>query len=100
MATQGEKLKGLCDFFQDSFQSTKLYQFLVVNGYEEVAAAVNRNVGDAEYFFNVERLRNRHTRRIAIVEEVRFLSFGQPGQPPTHYFPAQFIGMLAQEQSC
>jgi hypothetical protein len=28
------------------------------------------------------------------------ISFGKPGQQPTHHFPAQFLGFLAQEQSC
>jgi hypothetical protein len=28
------------------------------------------------------------------------LSFSKPGQEPTHRFPAQFIGLLAQEHSC
>lgn len=27
------------------------------------------------------------------------LSFSKPGQEPTHQFPAQFIGLLAQEHS-
>jgi hypothetical protein len=59
MATKGEQIGGLRDFFVDSFRASELEMFLTVNGYEEVAAAVNQSVGSIEYFFNVVQALNR-----------------------------------------
>jgi tetratricopeptide (TPR) repeat protein len=53
MALEGERLREVCKFFEESFRSPELYQFLVVNQYQAVAAAVNRSVGDKPYVFDV-----------------------------------------------
>src|SRR5262249_25589310 len=48
-----ERLREVCKFFEESFRSPELYQFLSVNEYQAVAAAVNRAVGDTQYVFGV-----------------------------------------------
>jgi len=53
MANKGEKIGRLRDFFKDSFKESDVAMFLTVNGYEEVALAVNRSLGGIEYFFEV-----------------------------------------------
>ncbi|MFI5460890.1 MAG: tetratricopeptide repeat protein, partial [Isosphaerales bacterium] len=53
MATEGEKIQGLCDFFLESFEAAELRRFLTYNGYKHVASAVNKNVDDIEYFLNI-----------------------------------------------
>jgi nucleoside phosphorylase len=55
MATQGERYQTLRDFFVDSFRSSDLEMFLILNGYEEVASAVNQHVGGSRYAFEVVR---------------------------------------------
>jgi hypothetical protein len=59
MASEGEKIQGLCDFFVDSFKAWELEMFLTVNGYREVASSVNISVGGTEYFFNVAQALDR-----------------------------------------
>jgi hypothetical protein len=51
MATEGKKYKSLSQFLTQSLDSFELERFLKFNGYGEVAEAVGRNVGGAEYFF-------------------------------------------------
>jgi hypothetical protein len=53
MATTGQKIGLLRDFFADAFRASELNMVLTVRGYEDVARAVNPNVGGIEYFFNV-----------------------------------------------
>lgn len=53
MATRGEQIRGLRDFFLDAFTASEFEMFLTVNGYREVALAVNQNVGSIAYFFDV-----------------------------------------------
>jgi len=53
MATEGEKIRGLHDFFVESFTAFQLEMFLKLKGYREVALAVNPNVGAIRYCFNV-----------------------------------------------
>jgi hypothetical protein len=53
MANQAEKYQRLRDFFRDSFRPEELEIFLRLNGYAEVANAVNKNVGGDEYSFAV-----------------------------------------------
>jgi hypothetical protein len=59
MATDAETIRQLRDFFADSFQATELEMFLTLNGYAEVASAVNPNVGNNQYFFNVAQALER-----------------------------------------
>jgi hypothetical protein len=59
MATEFETMRRLRDFFADSFQATELEMFLTLNGYAEVASAVNSNVGSSQYFFNVAQALER-----------------------------------------
>ena len=51
MATEGEKIGRLRDFFLDAFTVAELEMFLTVNGYGEVVAAVNHRAGGMEFFF-------------------------------------------------
>jgi hypothetical protein len=53
MATKGEKIRGLRDFFADAFRASESNMVLTLRGYEDVARAVNPSVGGIEYFFNV-----------------------------------------------
>lgn len=53
MATKGEQIRGLRDFFLDAFTAPELEMFLTVSGYREVTTAVNPNAGGMTYFFNV-----------------------------------------------
>jgi tetratricopeptide (TPR) repeat protein len=60
MATQGDKdrglrNRGLRDFLKDSFRPAELEMFLRLNGFAQVADAVNPNVGGVEYSFAVVR---------------------------------------------
>jgi hypothetical protein len=59
MATKGEKYERLRDFLKDSFQSQDLEEFLILNGYKEVAEAVNKDVGMAQYSFTIVQELNR-----------------------------------------
>jgi hypothetical protein len=59
MAIEGEKLRGLRDFFTDAFTASELKMFLNVNGYREVADASNPSVGGIEYFFDVAQALQR-----------------------------------------
>ena len=59
MAADDETIKGLRDFFGDSFTASELKMFLSVNGYGEVASAVDPGVGGLEYFFEVARALER-----------------------------------------
>jgi hypothetical protein len=51
MATEGKKR--LHDFLKGSFAPSELLMFLKLQGFTEVAAAVDRNIGGTEYFFDV-----------------------------------------------
>ena len=53
MATRGEQIRGLRDFFVNAFTASEFEMFLTVNGYREVALAVNQNVGTIAYFYDV-----------------------------------------------
>ena len=53
MATKGEQIRGLRDFFVYAFTASEFEMFLTVNGYREVALAVNQNAGSIAYFYNV-----------------------------------------------
>jgi hypothetical protein len=59
MATKGEKYERLHDFLKDSFEPAELQRFLELKGFAEVAEDVNRNVGGAEYFFEVVKALDR-----------------------------------------
>ncbi|MFI5457388.1 MAG: hypothetical protein ACHRXM_18240 [Isosphaerales bacterium] len=59
MATEGEKIPGLHDFFVESFTASELHMFLARNGYREIASAANQSVGGTQYFFDVEEALNR-----------------------------------------
>jgi len=50
MATAGEKYHGLHEFFRASFKIPEFERFLKLEGFEEVAEAVDRNAGETEYF--------------------------------------------------
>jgi hypothetical protein len=91
MAARGEQIRGLRDFFTDSFRASELEMFLIENGYGEVTAAVNPNAGGAAYGFNVvqeldrrglidaeffERLRQERPRKQAEIDAVRALWLG------------------------
>jgi hypothetical protein len=53
MATEGQKYERLHDFLKESFKTPEFQRFLRLKGFEEVAEAVDRNVGGTEYFFDV-----------------------------------------------
>lgn len=53
MAADGEKIRGLRDFLANAFTVSELGMFLSVNGYGEIATAVDPGVGGIEYFFEV-----------------------------------------------
>jgi hypothetical protein len=59
MATEGERIRGLRDFFAESFTVSELGMFLTVNGYGEVASAVNQQAGGIEYFMAVAQALQR-----------------------------------------
>ena len=59
MATEGEKIGRLRDFFLDAFTVAELKMFLTVNGYEAVVATVNQRAGGMEYFFAVAQALKR-----------------------------------------
>src|SRR5262249_6583170 len=59
MSTKAEKYRSLCDFLEESFRPSELEMFLELNGFVEVAAAVNRSVGRAEYVFEVVQALDR-----------------------------------------
>ena len=54
----GERIRGLRDFFADSFRHRKS-RCSSLHGYRKVATAVNPKVGGAEYFFNVAQASDR-----------------------------------------
>ncbi len=53
MATENEKIRGLHGFFVHSFTASELKDFLTLNGYQEIASAVNQSVGGNNYFLEV-----------------------------------------------
>jgi hypothetical protein len=61
MVTQGERYRRLRDFFMGSFRPADFQEFLMFQGgeFEEVVRAVNPNVAEAEYFFEVVGELNR-----------------------------------------
>ena len=59
MATEGERIRGLRDFFADSFTVTELEMFLTMNEYGEVVDAVNQQAGGIEYSFAVAQALQR-----------------------------------------
>jgi hypothetical protein len=72
MATDGERIGLLSEFFADSFGPTDLKMFLIVNKYDKVASAVNESVGSRLYFFQVaEELNKRGLIDEAFFENLR-----------------------------
>jgi hypothetical protein len=59
MATEGQRIQGLHEFFAESFTTSELKMFLTLKGYEEVVSAVDPVVGSTEYFFEVIRALDR-----------------------------------------
>jgi WD40 repeat protein len=59
MVTEGKRIRGLRDFFARSFTESELAMFLTVNGYDEVASAVNQQAGGIEYSFAVAQALQR-----------------------------------------
>jgi hypothetical protein len=52
-ATRGKRHRALVDFLVNAFEDSGLYRFLRDNDYDEIAGAVNRNVGLVQYCFDV-----------------------------------------------
>jgi hypothetical protein len=72
MATMGEKIRRLHDFFGEAFTVSELEMFLTENGYEVVVAAVNQRAGGTEYFFAVtQALQRRGLIKGAFFEQLR-----------------------------
>ncbi len=59
MSDKSEKHRAIRDLMLDSFTLTEVEQFLKVNGYEDIANAVNPNLGVAQFFFQVVQALDR-----------------------------------------
>jgi WD40 repeat protein len=57
--TKGKRHKALVDFLVDAFDAPGLAQFLKFSDYDEIANAVNPNVGQARYCFEVVQALDR-----------------------------------------
>ena len=68
MATDGEKIGALRDFFVATFAVPELEMFLTVNGYADAAVAVNQGGGHLEYCFAVAQALQRRS----LIDEVFF----------------------------
>jgi hypothetical protein len=68
MVTDGEKLRGLREFFTEAFSAEELTTFLTESGYGEAAAAVNQNVGMIEYSAKVAQALQRR----GLIDDVFF----------------------------